>query len=225
MFLESKSRNKLNFLPILANGAWSYYIAKDHLGGGHCPLGTELLTLHTESHWIHLLLCPLEKEEAKSWRLSHLPKVSQLVSARDSIEPRPLNFSLCNLNFHTLYGLLLFPLDIKGNEFLFSESQAGSWGERRVPSRLYVQPILSDSTILASVFLTLIVPWTSALRWAEPDASISKFLPQKRCNWGTYYGTPLTVWTCHPPCYQSCLLAIEHFCIREMGFTPLQYST
>ena len=32
MFLESKSRNKLNFLPILANGAWSYYVAKDHLG-------------------------------------------------------------------------------------------------------------------------------------------------------------------------------------------------
>ena len=39
--------------------------------------------------------------------------------------PRPLDFSLCSPNFHTLYGLLLFPLDLKGNEFLFLESQAG----------------------------------------------------------------------------------------------------
>ena len=146
MFRESKSRNKLNFLPILANGAWSYYVAKDHLGALTARWALSY-SLYRQSRWIH----PLEKEEAKSWRLSHLPKVSQLVSATDSIEPRPLNFSLCSPNFHTLYGLLLFPLDIKGNELLFLEFQAG--GEVSVGWHLSsVQPMWSRRTILASVF-------------------------------------------------------------------------
>ena len=141
------------FLPILANGAWSCYVAKDHLGAltARWALSYSLYRLKA----VEFTCCftyPLEKEEAKSWRLSHLPKVSQLVSATDSIEPRPLNFSLCSPNFHTLYGLLLFPLDIKGSKFLFLEFQAGGRGERRVTSGLHVQPIWSHPTILASVF-------------------------------------------------------------------------
>lgn len=152
MFRESKSRNKLNFSPHLGKRCLELLCSKRPSGGAHCALGTELLYRLKAVEFTCCFTYPLEKEEAKSWRLSHLPKVSQLVSATDSIEPRPLNFSLCSPNFHTLYGLLLFPLDIKGSKFLFLEFQAGGRGERRVTSGLHVQPIWSHPTILASVF-------------------------------------------------------------------------